>query len=285
MAVLDYGLYDAGFSGFVDDAYYEGSSLLWRLGKLRFDEDPSLFHPANINRIGGRMLREWFSVSRPVVKEISSSNMRAYLLRDAADKLVRDYEGSVKVLIERSRGLLFDDGDGFIERLLKFKAYADPISRKAFLLAKFLSRRGYISFKDDDHLQVPVGGSLVRVALRLGLVLLDDSSMSNYLNDHRLTWSEDYALRMRVREALKFVSSLSRKDPFLIHDFFEIFSKSCCNVSSPICLGSNDTSSLSSPHRSDICDSGCPLVPLCRFRGDPIVRRILNPSMKENIYY
>ena len=55
-------------------------------------------------------------------------------------------------------------------RLSEFDAFADPLRKKAFLVAKIWERRGWLEVSDPENWEVSADNVLMRLALRSGLV-------------------------------------------------------------------------------------------------------------------
>ncbi|HDO20215.1 MAG: hypothetical protein NDF53_00340 [archaeon GB-1867-097] len=286
MTALDFGFsFQPLFYGYVKDGFYEGSKLLWRLGKVRFDDDSNFFTCSSMLTVTGRSVYDWLRVDEPYPRRINLPDVRAFLLRDAAYRLIKDYNGSFKRLVEVCNDLLYGSSKGFIERLSEFKAFRDPLGRKSFLLAKFLSRRGFFNFKDAENLEIPVDGKICRIALRLGLISLDDESMNRLIKGGQFTASEDYAVRCRVRESLKLVSAFSNVDPLVLHDFLDLLGESCCRSSSPVCVAECNLERCELLRFLVNCNGVCPLLPVCESKGSERAIKIRELNVPNTWYY
>lgn len=276
---------DLSFSGWIQGREFHGANLLWRLGKLKFNSNPEIFLPENMKSISTRDLLEWFRVDFPLPKWVWDPDVRAFLLRDAAIKLIKYYDGSVLSLIEKSNGYLYRDGNGFIERLKVFRAYEDPVEKKAFLLVKFLERRGLFEVFDEDKLNVAVDNHLTRIALRLGLVYVDDETLNKIISGEKFTLTEDYALRLRVREAYKLVSAFSKIRPTVLDDFLWLLGKYCCRRDSPVCLTGCSRFDCALMDLMGNCYHRCPLQSVCRGRVNPKLQMLPEHKFTETWYY
>jgi hypothetical protein len=94
---------------------------------------------------------------------------RAKLWDDLAKGMLKDYGGQAEALIEASGGTLGGQG-GILFRLSQFDAFADPLRKKAFLVAKLWERRGWLEVSDPENWEVSADNVLMRLALRSGLV-------------------------------------------------------------------------------------------------------------------
>src|SRR5213078_1791967 len=60
--------------------------------------------------------------------------------------------------------------DGLLGQLARYEAYADPLSKKSFLVAKICERRGWLEVHDPDSWEVCADNVLMRLALRSALI-------------------------------------------------------------------------------------------------------------------
>lgn len=250
------------FEGYVDGGFYHGADLLYRLGKLKYDEDPDFFSPKFMANISVDDVRRWLRArgKKGCDVVIWDPDVRALLLRDLGSKLNRYFDGHVLKLISLSRGFLKSNTTyGFIDRLKCFIAYSDPLEKKSYLLAKFLSRRGILTYSDREHAEVPVDNHLTRIALRLGLLRLPKQVLRKIREKTHFTRSEDLVIRYAVRLAFKLASRVTNTDPLILDDLLWLFGRHCCTRRSPVCIAkcSGKCSSL------NLCSDGCPLGNIC----------------------
>ena len=216
----------------INGEVYEGADLLYRLGKITYDEDPSFFDPNRLKYISAHDIKKKFDISNAAIPDPET---RAELLRDAATKLLEFYKGEVINIIKESKNFLKHKGRGFIERLRIFKAYSDPVEKKSYLLAKFLERRKILEVKDWWNAEVPVDNHLVRIAFRLNLVTLDKETENRIRRYEEFKWHEDVEIRLAIRLAYKHLSKTLGISPFYLDDFLWLFGKRCCNTEKPVC--------------------------------------------------
>ena len=227
------------FEGYVDGEFYHGADLLYRLGMIKYSEDPGFFSPERMSRISGVEVAQWLSVtdSRGKRKTVWDPQVRAELLRDVGRRLTSLYGGRVSELIKKSGGYLKKPyGLGIIDRLKAFKAYSDPVEKKAYLFIKFISRRGLFKYSDPVNSETPVDNHLTRIALRLGFVKPRGNMMRKLELSQPFSWEEDITLRMEVRKSYKILSNLIHVDPLELDDFLWLFGRHCCTYSSPTCV-------------------------------------------------
>lgn len=282
MILMDYSFSGSIFCGYVDGKYYYGSRLFWRLGKLIFDEDPNLFSLECIANLDRSFFDRMLNSGEIYGFETIDIDYRVKMARGTARKIMSEYGNSILEVINASSNYLYRNGSGFIERLKTFMGFDDPVEYKALLLAKMLFRKGVVSFNDVDNIHFPVNGSILPFILRCGLIRLDDEFMDKIIQS-QLTFSEDYALRIRTRECLDFVSKVSGRGAMVIHDFLDIFTSHCCtsqniNCVTHYCNGCPLLSFLS-------CGGECFLRRICRYSGSDLAGKIREPSFKGNVYY
>jgi len=237
------------FEGYVEKKFYRGSDLLYRLASRKIAQDPDFFSPRRMAEIDAITVKNWLRPDEPSNITIPDPERRAMLLRDAGEKLLRYYNGRVMEIIEKSGNWLYTDSkNGFIDRLKIFRAYEDPVEKKAFLLAKFLLRRGLVNFKDIEKLQLPIDNHLTRIALRLGLVSLTNSvTREAYME-------EDIAIRMIVRRAYKILAKQSELREDILDDFLWVHGRTCCTFDTPLCDNCKNPT---------ISSENCPLRHIC----------------------
>ncbi len=145
---------------------YEGSALLWALGLQAQRRHPGLLSAPRLADVDAARVAEIFKVGGETV---TGAETRARLWRDLAAGLNVDYGGDAEALLAASEERL-GASDGLVARLGRFEAYADPLRKKAFLLAKICARRGWFSASDPEGWEVCADNVLMRLALRSGLV-------------------------------------------------------------------------------------------------------------------
>jgi hypothetical protein len=268
------------FEGYVDGEWYHGADLLYRLAMKKFEEDPEFFSPNKMIKITVEDVKNWLSVrSGSKLSVIWDPEVRAYLLRDIAVKLIKIYKGKVTELITRSGNRLKGSTTyGFIDRLKFFTAYSDPVEKKSYLLAKFLSRRKLAKFDDLEHAEVPVDNHLSRIALRLGLVKLPKDLLNKILSSSAVTDDEDIDIRLAIRKAFKVVAQISGMNPFYFDDLLWLFGRHCCTREKAICK----YGCFGKCSRLRLCKDGCPLSIYCDYSGEA---NLLNEHYYVDTYY
>jgi len=186
-----------------------------------------------MSEIAVEEVKAWLSVSEPKPATVWDPEVRAFLLRDAGGKLLKLYDGRVSNMVEEASGRLCGVPGGFIDILKVFRAYEDPVSKKSFLLAKFLLRRGLLKVIDLENMEVPVDNHVTRVAVRLGIV--EPLGENPFASQREVSWEEDVIIRLQVRRAFKLVSKLSNMDPGLLDDLLWSLGRKICLRPRPLC--------------------------------------------------
>ncbi|MEX2690042.1 MAG: hypothetical protein Q6351_006930 [Candidatus Njordarchaeum guaymaensis] len=225
------------FEGFIDGKFYHGSDLLYRLGMIKYLEDPEFFSPSRMAKINESDIKNWLSLGKNSNIKIWDPKIRTYLLQDVGEKILKLYNGKVMNVISSSRGHLRNLGYGFIEHLKVFSAFQDPVEKKPFLLAKFLSRRGILNIKDPENIHVPVDNHLIRIAIRFGLIdpIASTEKLFTSWGNKEISWTDDIIIRLQIRRAYRMVADYSRVNPFILDDLLWSLGRDICIWSNPLC--------------------------------------------------
>lgn len=143
-----------------------GSELMWSVALAAAGRRPGLLTADSLAEVSGAEVAEVFRIDDETVAD---PDRRAELWRGLAAGLKREYGGEAAELLGASGGRLGGRG-GLLTRLAAFRAYADPLAKKAQLFAKICERRGWFEVADPEHWQVSADNVLMRLALRSGLV-------------------------------------------------------------------------------------------------------------------
>ncbi|MDP9188014.1 MAG: hypothetical protein M3O25_02055 [Actinomycetota bacterium] len=166
LAAIDHGAGYGETHRVEGEGPFEGSALLWAQGLAFERRRPGLLSADSLREVGERELAAIFTVEGDAPSRLPE---RARLWRDAAEVLNEDYEGSAAELIAASEGM-FGGPAGLLARLAAIAAYADPLQKKSFLVAKIWERRGWLQVADPARWEVSADNVLMRLALRSGLV-------------------------------------------------------------------------------------------------------------------
>ena len=171
---------------------------------------------------------------------------RAELIRDLAEVMARNRWAHLEDLFELAGGRIASGDPNLVGLLSRFKAYRDPVNKKAFYLLALMRNYGIWSYRDPENLGPPVDYHEVRGHLRLGTVRIIDAGLRSKLLARRpVDESEDVAIRKAVFQAITEISARSRIfDPSRLHYLFWNVFRSCCQRGETHC---------------DECPPSCPL--------------------------
>lgn len=251
----------ARFRGVVEGEELRGSELLWRLGRLKLDEDPRFFTARSMAKVTAAEVASWLTVRWPRPAVVKGPGLRALLLRDAARWLIKLYGGYVTNLLERAN----DSCARLVELLRPFKAFNDPVAKKPFLLVKFLERRGIMRVADPENLEVPVDNHLTRIALRTGLIEAPGEAL-------RPDLGLDVRLRMAVRVGFKRVCVEAGVKPTVLDDVLWSLGREVCTRRAARCEAKATIHGLGEVR-------GCPLRGACRGYVEAELRRLREPQV------
>jgi hypothetical protein len=144
---------------------FEGSALLWAVGLQAAGRHRGLLSADALRDVSAERVAELFRIGGETVADPAR---RAALWRDLAAGLRRDHGGEAEALLAATDRL--GGTDGLLGQLARYEAYADPLSKKSFLVAKICERRGWLEVHDPDSWEVCADNVLMRLALRSGLV-------------------------------------------------------------------------------------------------------------------
>jgi hypothetical protein len=278
------------FEGFIEGEHFQGSDLLWHLSLHKYQADSGFFDPVHMATLTEAEVREWLTVQRPVQVTIRNPSERADLLRDCGQNLLEKYEGSVLNLLERASHRLVRSVDrahpGLLSLLAHFKAYEDPATKKAFLLLKFLLRRGLWTVDDIDQIRIPVDNHLSRIAFRTGIVDVSTDLATKLRQAVPIEVATDIALRRIVADAYGRVAQCARRSVLELDDFLWHFGRQCCTADlPPVCVrGCSAACYAATKLLRSSCASECPLHLSCKAYKDVPRRQLREPKL-ETWYY
>jgi hypothetical protein len=278
------------FEGFIEGEHFQGSDLLWHLCLRKCQADSGFFNPDRMATLTEADVRQWLTVQRPVQVTIRNPGERADLLRDCGQKLLEKYKGSVLNLLKRASHRLVRSVDrahpGLLSLLAHFKAYEDPATKKAFLLLKFLLRRGLWTVDDIDQIRIPVDNHLSRIALRTGIVDVSTDLATKLRQAVSIEVATDIVLRRIVADAYARVAQHAQRAVLELDDFLWNFGRQCCTADlPPVCVrGCSAACYAATKLLPSSCASECPLHLSCKAYNDVPRRQLREPKL-ETWYY
>ncbi len=217
--------------------------------------------------LNGRWVRGWdylVQASRRRIEDFNAERMQAYTaedlrsllsddltgahspidrveerleqLHDCAERLRQHCGGEAMGIYARCEGRLVGTG-GLIELLSAFEAYSDPLHKKSVLLAGMLHEIGVWPLHDAHNLKVAMDYHAMRVALRSGMVEVQDTDLArdlraqNTVSDHL-----NEVVRSAVSTACDIMVQESGLSVFAFDKLIWHLGRSCCFYEhEPIC--------------------------------------------------
>jgi len=245
--------------GTLDGRWYRGWDYMARAARRALAADPEAFSAERLAAISGDALRAILAdAGDPASSTLDRIDERVAQLHDAARLMLDRYGGDVMALYEAAGRRVEGEG-GILARLAECNAYRDPVRKKAFLLTMFLVESGVWEVRDLENLRVAIDYHIMRIALRSGIVRVEDADLAARLRDRGpVSEEEDNAIREAVREACHRIVGASRQTVFAVDNILWSMGRNCCFYDyDPIC-GPNACT------RRDVCtfvtgiDYDCP---------------------------
>lgn len=254
--------------GTVDGRWVRGWDYMIATARRAMAADPSFWTAERLQHIAPEALQAVFSDDGlPERSTLDRIDERVALLHDAAGVLLQDYGGDVMRLYEAAECRL-EGPQGILARLAACQAYSDPVAKKSFLLVMFAVRSGAWQVEDLERLKVAVDYHIMRIALRSGMVEVQDPALARRLRNREVVSAEvDNAVREAVREACDRLVAASGQQVFDVDNILWMIGRNCCHYDhDPIC-GDNacwrmEACSLLQGIAYD-CPGRCPLDGVC----------------------
>lgn len=232
-----------------------------------------------MEKIKGEDLKKIFSGSGDRYYE------RAYLLRNCAYILKRDFNGDIFEINKISDGFIKrEDRPDMIKLFHKFKAYKDPLNKKTFLFLNIAKKVGYWEIKDPENLWTPVDYHLERVSLRIGIVDLDKKILKKLIENRRVPQSVDLKLREKIGNGVKKISDDSNIEIEKIDQIFWALGRSICFKDGPKCDGVDSEKTTFEEITKIGLREGCPFRNICNAYKNPYLKEIKESNVN-TIYY
>lgn len=277
-----------GMRGVLEGQEYLGSDLFFALALRAARGDPAIFTAQRMAAITARQFDALFSLDGDPSHPATPRGVeRARLLRETAQALLQRYDGSLERLLSTSEGFLRrESGLGVLDVFMTLPGYYDPHLKKAFVLLKIWRRLGLWEARDKHNLFIPVDYHLLRVALRSGIVQVQDAAWQQRLRERAVaTPAEEEEIRSTVKQAYKRVEQLSGIDVFTLDEIFWTLGRSCCHHDRPARCDTCDRAHCSFTQSFVYtCPGHCPLSGTCIGSGDAAYRALFEP-MLETVYY
>lgn len=239
----DHGFWFGDHRGYQEPLYgkinrkekVKGSDLMWKSLKLAFDCDNRVVTPEYLSRISPKDFKHTLSDDDgPIV--FPDWEARYILTKKYATWFFEHKTHPSHIVQEAndsSSPLFF-----FSQIMKKVPGYDDPFMKKTYLLAMALSERPekFLKITDPEHWMPIVDYHLMRLALRMGMVVVRDKELKGILS--RREWidaSDEEEIRMNTLIAMKEIMRLSKKPFPLIDNAFWKGRKFCPEMETPNC--------------------------------------------------
>ncbi|MBI3990456.1 MAG: hypothetical protein HY347_12675 [candidate division NC10 bacterium] len=279
--------------GEIEGKRLRGWDYLSLAAERAYRMDPNLFTAERIWKLHPEELKQLFSDRLdPKTSTLDRIGERLHLLREAALSLLQWYKGDVWELYERCDGSL-SGGTGLLNLLSQFEAYRDPLRKKTSLLLMILWASKIWMLKDLEALRFPVDNHLMRVALRTGMVRVEDEGLQGRLKKSgEIRREEEQSIREAVQQAGDLLLATSGRTVFELDTILWQIGRSCCFSEHPPICGPRATvhpcfkrETCSLIRDTDYpCPDACPLDGTC-FGSLDETYALLNEPKVETHYY
>ena len=279
--------------GTLEGQWFRGWDYMVHAARRALRSDPEAFTATRLLHVTGDELRSVFSDDG--LAEHSTFDRieeRVAQWHNASRLLIERYSGDVMVLYETAGRRLRDEGAdhaGILARLSEFMAYSDPVEKKAFLFIMFAHRCGAWEIEDLDNLKVAIDYHIMRIALRSGMVQIQDPTLERRLKMRQLvTAEEDNLVRDAVRRACDLLVRHSQQSVFGVDNILWMMGRNCCFYDhDPCCGGSACTYQDRCTFVRSIaylCPGQCLLDGVCLGSGDEAYRAYWETTLYTPFY-
>ena len=275
---------------FPDGTYIKGTDVFTYLARRAAEENPDFWTAEHLIRMSDEDYMRAFSLDRdPTSPDVIRMPERIALLRDAAAVLLRDWEGSAAHMVDSHQRLADDEKfgvQGILSTFDTFEGYRDPLYKKAFVFLKILDARGIWRPADPENIMIPVDYHVTRMALRNGIVDVNDPALAEKLrNQEEATWDEQQQIRSVVLEACQTMARESGLSIYFIDDVYFLVGRSCCHYARPPrCTSCDFTDCTVQPGFDYTCPGKCPLATHCLGAQEEERRTLLEPNIVTQYY-
>jgi hypothetical protein len=175
------------------------------------------------------ILRETFSPDgKPENSTLDRIDERTQMLQEICRVIKNRHKARVSDLIDQSRGMLVNNGNGLYEVLAQITAFSDPQKKKITFFLKLATEAGLLNIRDTENIIPIMDYHMQRVLLRTGCVeVSDDILRQKLLSRERV--DSDEPVRSACIEAVKIIKDISGHSILSMNDFFWPLGRSCCN--------------------------------------------------------
>ncbi len=214
----------------------KGSDLLWKSLKKALDADENVFTPEHLKDVSEVELKEKIFVDDKGTIPFQDMEKRFEISREYGRWFIENKVSPKGIVIEANNKK--ESLKHFLDEYKKIPGFSqDPLQKKALLLAMALTNRpeGFLTVKDPENWAPIIDYHLMRLALRLGMVELDDSERS--INEGR-KWTgkeQEELIRKAVFQVAEELIQLSGRPMSLIDETMWLARKYCPEMTEPEC--------------------------------------------------
>lgn len=271
-----------------DGTYLKGTNVFFHLAKHAPEIRPDFWSAAALAAMSDDEYRAAFSLERDEARPtMPRMDERIAILRDAAEGLLRHWNGATSQLLAMHPYLKQPDGDGLLEVVRRtFKGYDDPLYKKQFVFLKALDVTERWGPQDPENVQMPVDYHVIRLALRNGIVTVNDPTLADALRGNQSCSAEDEAaLRTAIMTAYDEMIRSAGLSVYFVDEVFWLIGRSCCHYARPPRCTTCDFSDCSvQPAFGYACPGQCPLAGACLGAGNEQYRSMLEPNVVTTYY-
>ena len=248
----------------------------WDYLSARFEAaiavQPRLLTPETWTHMTGDDLRQLFR-DQTLGDRLTDPDGRAGLIRDLGSVMIGNGWKHFEDLYRLAGRRILEGDPNLLQLLSRFRAYNDPVHKKAYFLLALMRNGGLWTYADDWNLGAPVDYHEIRGHLRIGTVTINDRTLKEKVqNETPVTAEEDVAIRTAVHDAIMLVSELTEiRNPSRLHYLFWNVFRSCCTRNSPHCRRCPVTCTLPPRYVPLALASGvrrCPFAAACKSAGN-----------------
>jgi len=271
-----------------DGKTIKGTDLFYHLAKRAGEEQPDFWSAAHLASITPEAFSAAFSLGHDATQpDVPRMDERHAMIQQAAQALLEDYQGTSAELLRQHPSLRTADGRGLLDVVGgRFAGYQDPLHKKIFVCLKAYDAARLWQAADPENLLMPVDYHVIRLALRNGIISVEDGALAAKLrSEEPATAAEEQQIRQAVIEAFTEIIRVSGVSVFLIDEIYWLVGRSCCDYSRPPrCKTCDFTDCTVQPGFGYACPGNCPLATHCLGAQDLAYSSLLEPNIKTTYY-
>jgi hypothetical protein len=246
--------------------------------------DPAFLATQEITEITHLLAEAFSHTGNAADTTLDRLEERAHLMKEAAEYLVKNYNGKMVDFFAGYHQQLENGNNGLYRRLSNMEAFSDKWHKKSTFLIKLLTESGLIAITDPENLIPIMDYHMQRVLLRLGCVEITDDTLRQKIMA-RQTLTTDEPVRSFCVEAFRLIAEMSGYEVTKMNDFFWSLGRSCCHQTT-LC---KDHFCEKTPctfaqivHLGD--HSSCAFQNVCKGAEDESYRRLWQPVVETHYY-